>query len=155
METIAWFGASKMTPSEPRVAQLQHKTVFKSKCELVCCTASLGLVRVQPQRRHLKGSMYHCCGYLGDMWRSRVLFWKALLPNAGQLTGFCVQVTVVSLMISMVNIYPRPRHTREGDRNLNPCRIVLGLIFRLQIQLALRLQATPALYRSNAGFPPI
>ena len=64
-------------------------------------------------------------------------------------------VTVVSLRISMVNFYPRPRHTRERDRNLNPKSIVLGSIFCLQIWPALRLRATPALYRSNAGFSPI
>ena len=71
------------------------------------------------------------CGYLGNMWRSRVLFWGAPLPNADQLTGFCVHITIVlSLMISMVNVFPRPRHTCEGDRNLNPHNIVLGAVLR-------------------------
>ena len=41
------------------------------------------------------------------------------MPNAGQLAGFGLQITVVSFMISMVNVYPCPRHTREGDRNLD------------------------------------
>ena len=62
------------------------------------------------------------------MWRLRVLFWRALLPNVGRLTGVCVQITVVvSLMISMVNFYLRPRHSREGDRTLNPHNIGLDI----------------------------
>ena len=44
---------------------------------------------------------------------------------------FCVLVTVVSLRISMVNFCPRPRRTREGDRNLNPQSIVPGSMFCL------------------------
>ena len=105
--------------------------------------------------QHLKGSICHCCGCLRKRWHSRMLFWRAPLPNTCQLTGFCVQITVVSLMISMINFYPRSRHTCEGDRNMNPNSIVQGLIFRLQVRLALRLRATSAFYRSSTGFPPI
>ena len=137
---------------------------------LVCCAASLGLVRVQAQRQHLKGWMCHCCGWLGDMWYSRVLFWRAGHPYrmranlrvlcadryhveflslqpmfqpkpvdcSGGLAALRFFSTVVSLMISIkVNLYSRPRHTREGDRNPNPHSIVLGPIFRLQVRLAL------------------
>ena len=152
---MLWFGASKMTPSGPGWpnCNIIRRTVFNSKCKLCsCCAAFLGLVRVQAQRQHLKGSIYHCCGYLEDMWRSQVLFWRAPLPNAGQLTVFCVQITVVGLMVSMVNFRPHPRHTREGDQNLNPHSIVLliGQILHFQVRLTLRLQATPALYRSSA-----
>ena len=87
----------------------------------VCCASSLGLVRVQAQRQHLKGAICHCCACLGDMWRSRVLFWRTPLPNAGQLTTVA---TVRNLSISMINFDPRPRHTRQGGRNINPHSIV-------------------------------
>ena len=74
----------------------------------VCYAASLGLVRVQAQQR-LKGGICHCCGCLRDMWRSRVLFRRAPIPNAGQSTTLVT--VVVNLGISRINFYPRPRHT--------------------------------------------
>ena len=79
---------------------------------------------------------------------------EGTLTECGPINAFLCTVTVVSLRISMVNFYTRPRHTREGDRNLNPRSIVLGSIFCLHIWLALRLRATPVLYRSSARFPP-
>ena len=80
---------------------------------------------------------------------------EGTLAECRQINGFCVLLTVASLRISMVNFYPRPRHTREGGRNLNPQSIALASIFCLPILLALRLRATPALYRPSVGFPPI
>ena len=53
----------------------------------------------------------------------------------------------------MIKFYPRPRHTREGDRNLNPDSIALIPILRHRVRLAIRLRATPAVYRSSTGFP--
>ena len=67
---------------------------------------------------------------------------EATLPNAGQLATL---ITVVNLRISRINVYPRPRHTHDRDRIPNPHRIARGPIFRLQVPLALRLQAIPAL----------
>ena len=58
---------------------------------------------------------------------------EGILTECGSIKGFCVLVTVVNLRISVVNFYPCPRHTREGDRNFNPQSIVLGSIFCLQI----------------------
>ena len=78
---------------------------------------------------------------------------EGILTECGPINDSCV--TVVNSKISMINIYPRSRHAREGDRNRNPHSIVLGPTFRLQVRLALRLRATPAVYRSNAGFPAI
>ena len=55
----------------------------------------------------------------------------------------------------MMQVYPRPYRTRDGDGNLNPHRgsiAVPGPIFRLQVHPPLRLRATLALYKSSAGF---
>ena len=49
----------------------------------------------------------------------------------------------------MINVYPRPRHTRKGDRNLNPHSTELDPLFRLKVRLALRIRATLALNRSS------
>ena len=67
---------------------------------------------------------------------------EATLPNAGQLATV---VIIVNLRIFMMNFYPRPRHTHDRDRILNLHRIARGSIIRLQVRLALRLQAIPAL----------
>ena len=140
-----------MTPSGSRVAQLQHKTVFNSiYANPVCCAACLRRVRVlkMTTSQGLDTSL---------LWvpRGHVALASAVLEGTltecGPINGFlCVQITVVSLMISMVNFYPR--HTRKGDRNLNPQSIVLGPFFHLQVRLALRLRAISALYRSSPGF---
>ena len=116
-----------------------------------CCATSLGFVRIQAQRQHLKGSICRCCGCLRDMC-ARECCKTAPLPNAGQLTTLSCVTVVVNSRISMINFHPRPRHTRERDRSLNPHSIVLGPILRLQVRPALRLRATPAVYRSSAGF---
>ena len=50
---------------------------------------------------------------------------EGTLAECGPIKGVCVLVTVASLRISMVNFYPRPCHTRKGDRNLNSQSIVL------------------------------
>ena len=140
-----------MIPLGSRVAQLQHKTVFNSiYVNPVCCAASLGLVRVlkmtTPQGLDMS-LLWVPRGHVA-LLASAVL--EGTLPECGPINGFLgVQITVVSLMISMVNLYPHPRHTRKGDRNLNPESIVLGPIFHLQARLALRLRATSALYRSK------
>ena len=54
----------------------------------ICCAASLKPVSFQAHSQHHKGSIYHCCGCLGDMWRARVLFWGAPLQDADQLRVF-------------------------------------------------------------------
>ena len=140
-----------MTPSGSRVTQLQHKAVFDRKCERCLLCDIFGV-------RSNSGTTTTPQGFdMSLLWvpkghvRSRGLFWTAPLPNAGQLTTlYCV--TLVNSRISMINFHPRPRHTRERDRSLNPHSIVLGPTFRLQVRLALRLRATPVVYRSIAGF---
>ena len=54
----------------------------------ICCAAFLKPVSFQAHSQHHKGSIYHCCGCLGDMWRARVLFWGAPLQDADQLRVF-------------------------------------------------------------------
>ncbi|CAM9844537.1 unnamed protein product, partial [Ascophyllum nodosum] len=61
---------------------------FDKNVNPVCCAEFLGIVSYQAQRQHLKGSIYHCCGCPGDLWRARVLFWGAPLPHADQLRVF-------------------------------------------------------------------
>ena len=110
------FRASKMIPSGPGWTNYSVRRSFDKNINPVCCAAFLRLVYFQAQRQHLKGSIYHCCGcpLIGDMWRARVLFWGApLIPDAEQLTDFCVQVTVVSFVITMVNFYPSMPHPRR------------------------------------------
>ena len=125
---LSWFGASKMTPSGPsgsRVVQLQHKTcllcvIFDPRLSSDTTTIPQGfdVALLWVRRGHAALAS---------------VFWRAHLPNAGQLACFCVLVTVASSRISMVNFYPRPRHTHEGDRDLNPQIILLSSIFCLQI----------------------
>ena len=55
---------------------------------------------------------------------------EGTFTECGPVNGFCVLVTVASLGISTVNFYPRPRHTREGGRNLNLQLIVQYSAFR-------------------------
>ena len=130
---LPWFGASKMTPSGSRVIQLQPKTVFKTNYEpcLLCGVFYAHLssnTTTTPQGFDMS---------LLWVYRGHVMLANALLEGTltqfGLTNGFCVLVTVVSLRISMVNFYPRPRHTREGDRNLNPQNIILGPMFCLQV----------------------
>ena len=125
------FGASKMIPSGPGWTNYSTRRYFDKNVNHICCAAFLKLVSFQAHSQHHKRSIYPCCGCLGDMWRARVLFRGAPLPDADQLrVFFCLQVTVGSFLISS--------------------------IFCLLGTLSPRRRAPPALYRSSAaGFPPI
>ena len=130
---LPWFGASKTTSSGSRVVQLQHKTVLKINCEprLPC---GIFYARLSSDTTTTSEELD-----ISLLWvpRGHVALARGVLEvtltECGQLTGFCVLVTVTSLRTFTVNFYPRPGHTREGDRNLNAQTIVLGSIFCLQI----------------------
>ena len=148
------FGASNMIHSGPGWTNYSTRRSFDKNVNHISCAAFLKLVSFQAHSQHHKGSIYHCCGCLGDMWRARVLFWGAPLPDEDQLRVFCLQVTVGSFL-SQWSTLIRPCHTREGDNNFNSQSFVLGSIFCLLGTLSPRRQAPPALYRSSAGFLPI
>ena len=83
------FGASKMTPSGPGWTNYSSiRRSFDVNVNPDCCAAFFRLVSFETQRQHLKGSIYHCFGCLGDMWRAQVLFWGAPLPDGDQLRVF-------------------------------------------------------------------
>ena len=69
------FGASKMIPSGPGWTNYRTRRSFDKNVNHICCAAFLKPVSFQAHSQHHKGSIYHCCGCLGDMWRARVLFW--------------------------------------------------------------------------------
>ena len=122
-----------MTPSGFRVVQLQHKAVFERNSEpcLLCGVFDARLrsdTTVTPQGFDMS-LLWVPGGHVA--LASAVLV--STLTECGPINGFCILVTVASLRISMVNLYPRPRHTGEGDRNLNAQSIVLASIFCLQI----------------------
>ena len=82
------FGASKMIPSGPGWTNYRTRRSFDKNVNHICCAAFLKPVSFQAHSQHHKGSIYHCCGCLGDMWRARVLFWGAPLQDADQLRVF-------------------------------------------------------------------
>ena len=45
---------------------------------------------------------------------------ESTLTERGPINDSRILVTVRSLRISMINVDPRPSHTREGYQNLNP-----------------------------------
>ena len=131
---LPWFGASKMTSSGSRVVQLQHKTVFSNKCE-PCPLCGIFEARLS------SGTPTTPQGFdMSLLWvpRGHVALASAVLEGTltecGSLDGvLCTGNSSEFENLHMVNFYPRPPHTCEGDRNLNPHSIVLGLIFCLQI----------------------
>ena len=115
------FGASKMTPSGTGWTNYSTKRSFDKQLKHICCAAFFKLVSFQAHSPHHKGSLYHFCGCLGDTWRALVLFWEAPLPDANQLrVFFCLQVTVVSFVITMVNFYPSMPHPRRRQELKSP-----------------------------------
>ena len=148
---MPWFGVPKMIPSGSRVVQLRHKTSFNSKCEPCLLCVIFGA-------RSSSGTTATPQAFdISLLWvaREHVTLASAVLEGTltecGPTNDSCV--TAVNLRIYTINVYLRPRHTCERGRNLNLQSIVLGPVFRFQAQLALRLRARPALYRSSAGFP--
>ena len=125
-ETIAPVWRVEDDPFGSRAYQLQHKTVLWQNVDPVCCAAFLRLVSFQAQRQHLKGSIYHCCGGLGDMWRARVLW--GFLSTGNSSREFCDH--------NEWSNFIRPCHTREGDRNFSSQSTVLGSIFCLHCTLS-------------------
>ena len=90
---------------------------FDKNVNHICCAAFLKPVSFQAHSQHHKDSIYHCCGCLGDMWRARVLFWGAPLQDADQLrVFFCLQVTVGTFLITMVNFNPSMPHPRSRQQ---------------------------------------
>ena len=64
------FDASKMIPSGPGWTNYSTRRSFDKNVNHICCAAFLKLVSFQAHSQHHKGSIYHCCGCLGDMWRA-------------------------------------------------------------------------------------
>ena len=114
------FGASKMIPSGPGWTNYRTRRSFDKNVNHICCAAFLKPVSFQAHSQHHKGSIYHCCGCLGDMWRARVLFWGAPLQYADQLRVFCLQVTVGTFLITMVNFNPSMPHPRRRQEFQSP-----------------------------------
>ena len=78
-----------MIPSDPGWTNYSTRRFFDKNVNHICCAALfLKLVSFQAHSQHHKGSIYHCCECLGDMWRVRVLFWGAPIPDADQLRVF-------------------------------------------------------------------
>ena len=82
------FGASKMITSGPGWTNYSTRRSFDKNVNHICCVAFLKLGFFQAHSQYHKGSIYHCCGCLREIWRARVLFWGAPLPDADQLTVF-------------------------------------------------------------------
>ncbi|CAM9568910.1 unnamed protein product [Ascophyllum nodosum] len=64
-----------MIPSGLGWTNYRTRRSFDKNVNHICCAAFLKPVSFQAHSQHHKGSIYHCCGCLGDMWRARVLFW--------------------------------------------------------------------------------
>ena len=150
---MLWFDASKRTPSGCRMAQFRHKTVFNNGCKscLLCGifgARSKTYTTVIPQG---------CDMSLLWMSREHVAHASAVLEGTltecGPINDSSCTSSIRNLGISMMNLYPHPRPTHEGDGNLNAHCIARGATFRLYDRLNLPLRATPALYRSSAGLP--
>ena len=140
------FDASKRTP------QFRHKTVFSNGYEPCLLCGIFGArsrtgTTVIPQG---------CNMALLWMSRKHVAHASAVLEGTltecGSIHDSSCNSRIRSLGISTINFDPRPRHTHEGYRNRNIHRIARGPTFRSHVRLALPLRATPAPYRSSAGF---
>ena len=136
-----------------RTPQFQHKTVFSNGREPCLLCGIFGA-----RSRTSTTVIPQGCD-MSLLWMSKKHVALASAVLEGTLTecrpinDFSCNSTIRNLGISMINFDPRPRHTHEGNRNLNTHCIARGPTFRLFVRLALPLLATPALYRSSAGLP--
>ena len=77
-----------MTPSGPGWTNYSIRRSFDKNVNPACCAAFWKLVYFQAQRQHLKGSIYHCCGCLGDMWARASAVLGGTLTECGPIESF-------------------------------------------------------------------